>query len=76
LYSVGADEAPPVRGARNDAGTPVGQSVQRFDRSATRVQPQPEGTEMNHEELGKPFKYSAIVGVVALAVTAVISLFN
>jgi len=31
---------------------------------------------MNHEELGKPFKYSAIVGVVALAVTAVISLFN
>jgi hypothetical protein len=30
---------------------------------------------MNPEELAKPYKYSAIVGVVALAVTAVISLF-
>lgn len=31
---------------------------------------------MNPEELAKPYKYSAIVGIVALALTAVISLFS
>lgn len=31
---------------------------------------------MNPQELAKPYKYSAIVGLVAMAVTAVISLFS
>lgn len=31
---------------------------------------------MNPEELAKPYKYSAIVGIAALVLTAVISLFN
>ena len=31
---------------------------------------------MNDQELAKPFKYSAIVGIAAMALTAVISLFS
>lgn len=31
---------------------------------------------MNTEDLAKPYKYTAIVGLAAMALTAVISLFN
>lgn len=63
-------------GPRNDAGTPVGQSAR------SSIGPEPErnhnreDNEMNPQELGKPFKYSAIVGIAAMALTAVISLFS
>lgn len=55
---------------RRSASPPAVRSVR--NQSATTT----ERNEMNTEDLAKPYKYTAIVGLAAMALTAVISLFS